>query len=59
MTTKININFFLRNEVLNGFHSTIFSKKKKGIVFSKITVTNNFWGDDNFRKNDVSDDKNE
>ncbi len=29
--TKININFFVRNEVLNIFYKTIFSKKKNNI----------------------------
>ncbi len=42
IATKININFFVRNEVFNIFHITIKKKKKK--LFSKITVKNNFWG---------------
>ncbi len=29
LATKININFFVRNKVLNIFHITIFSKKKE------------------------------
>ncbi len=40
LATKININFFVRNEVLNIFHTTIFSKKQ---YFPIITVKNNFW----------------
>ncbi len=45
-----------RNEVLNIFHITIFSKKA---IFSKIKAKNNFWGCDHFSGNAVSDDKNE
>ncbi len=29
LAAKININFFVRNEVLNHFHTTVFSTKKK------------------------------
>ncbi len=47
--SKININFFERNEVMNIFHTTIFSKKKKQKTkknkkennISKITAKNN------------------
>ncbi len=33
--------FFVRNEVSNIFHLTIFLKKT---IFTKITAKNNFWG---------------
>ncbi len=43
---KININFFVRNEVLNIFRVTIFSKRT---IFTKITVKKNYEGrDDHF-----------
>ncbi len=41
LATKININFLVRNEVLNIFYLTIFSRK---IIFSKIIAKNNFGG---------------
>ncbi len=41
LVKKINITFFVENEVLNIFHSTIFSKK---IIFSKVTAENFFFG---------------
>ncbi len=57
LATKININFFIRNEVLNIFQIRIFSKKT---LFSKITAKNNLWGHDYFSGNRMShDDKNE
>ncbi len=43
LVTKININFFVRNEVLNIFHITIFSKNKTK-QNSEITEKNNFFG---------------
>ncbi len=54
--TKINITFFVGNEVLNIFHSTIFAKKT---IFSKITAKIIFEGHDLFWGNGASDDKNE
>ncbi len=39
LVTNININFFVRNEVLNIFRTTIFSKKKP--IFSNIITKNN------------------
>ncbi len=46
LATKFNVTFFGGNEVLNIFHATIFTKKKK--QFSKITLKNNFWRHDHF-----------
>ncbi len=45
LAIKINITFFVGINVLNIFHLTTFSKKKKN---SKITVKNYFWGHDYF-----------
>ncbi len=42
LATKININFFERNEVLNIFDTTIFFKKET--IPSEIIVKNNFGG---------------
>ncbi len=39
LTTKINITFFVRNEVLKIFYLTVQKK-----IYSKITARNNFWG---------------
>ncbi len=58
LATKININFFGKNGVLNIFHITIFSKKKNKPIFSNITEKNYFWGHDHFSENGVSDNKN-
>ncbi len=59
LVTKINnIIFFVRNEVLNIFNSTIFFRKKKTIFF-KITLKNNFWRHGQFSGNGAPDDKNE
>ncbi len=55
LVTKIDINFFVWNEVLNISHITIFKK----IFFSKITEKKNFGGPDHFSENEVSKDKNE
>ncbi len=54
--TKININFFVRNELLNIFHITIFSKKT---IFSKIIMKSNFWRSYYFSGNGMSDNKSE
>ncbi len=65
LATKINVTFFVGNEVLHVFYETIFSKKKinkKAIFFSEITLENNFFGreeDDQIWGNGASDDKNE
>ncbi len=56
VATKININFFVRNEVLNIFYITIFPKKTN--IFQN-NRKNNFWVHDHFSGNAVSDDKNE
>ncbi len=58
LATKINVNFFVRDEVLNIFHVTIFFKKKKK-KNSKIIEKNCFWGYDHFSWNGTLDDKNE
>ncbi len=55
--TKININFFVKNEVSNIFHITIFSKKIT--IFSKITAKNNFCRAWHFSRNWLSDNKND
>ncbi len=44
LETKINISFRVDVEVLNIFHSTIFSKKKKKKIFSRITREKLFLG---------------
>ncbi len=38
LVTKINITFFVENEVLHIFHRTIKQK-----TYSKITMKKNFW----------------
>ncbi len=57
LTTKINVNFFVRIEFLNIFHITIFSEKET--IFCKINMKNNFSGAWHFSGNGLSNDKNE
>ncbi len=65
LATKISINFFVRNKVLNIFHLTIFSKQKKNKknnIFQKTAKIIFFlvgWGNDHFSENGASEDKND
>ncbi len=57
LTTKINITFFVGNEVLNIFYLTIFLKKKNNIFENNQKKF--FRRRDHFRGKGASDDKNE
>ncbi len=47
LVTKVNIIFFVENEVLNTFHLTVFSKKqKKTNIFQNNRNFFCVWGDD-------------